>query len=311
MMDLATTEGTLSLLGDPTRIRLLALLAETELTVAELCAVTSLAQSRVSTHLGKLREGGIVHDRRAGASTFYRSSDGSMPEEARALWDVLRGRVDDPLIEADRARCKEVLRARDGRGWPDTIAGQMERHYSPGRTWESLARGFLGLVSLGDVLDVGAGDGTVAELLAPRASSIACLERSEKLVAAATARLRGFAHVRVIAADMHAVPFEAGSFDQVIMLNVLQYSGDPAAALREAARVLRPRGALVATTLAPHRHRDVTEAYGHVNAGTSETALRKLLEAASLAVDFCDVTSRERRKPHFRVVTAFAHRPEK
>jgi ArsR family transcriptional regulator len=310
-MDLAATEGTLSLLGDPTRVRLLSLLAETELTVAELCAVTGLAQSRVSTHLGRLRDGGVVCDRRAGSSTFYRLNAGAMPLEARAVWDVLRARVDDPLLEADRARGAEVVRARDGAGWPDAIAGQMERHYSPGRTWESLARAFLGLVSLGDVLDVGAGDGTVAELLAPRAKSITCIDRSEKLVAAASARLGSLKGARAVHGDMHELPFERASFDQVLMLNVLQYTKDHEGALAEAARVLRPGGVLVVTTLAHHRHHEITDAYGHVSRGLTAAALERALEAAGLDVDFCDVTSRERRKPHFRVMTAFARKPER
>lgn len=310
-MDLAATEGTLALLADPSRMRLLALLAETELTVAELCAVTGLAQSRVSTHLGRLRDAAIVCDRRAGSSTFYRLNAGAMPPEARAVWDVLHTRIEDPLLEADRARSGEVVRARDGAGWPDTIAGQMERHYSPGRTWESLARAFLGLVSLGDVLDVGAGDGTVAELLAPRARTITCLERSEKLVAAAAKRLAAVPGARVVRGDMHTLPFERAAFDQALLLNVLQYTKQHGKALAEAARVLRPGGALVVTTLAAHDHGDVTEAYGHVSRGVSPAALRRALEGAGLAVDACEITSRERKKPHFSVVTAFARRKAK
>src|SRR5256885_1019118 len=173
----------LRLFGDPTRVRLAALLERDELTVAEITRVTDLPQSRVSTHLGKLREAGVLRDRRDGSSTYYSMNDGAMPLEVRRLWEVVATGLDEPLLGADRERCAELVR---GRGdWPDTVAGQMERHYSPGRTWEATSRALLGLVRLGDVLDAGSGDGALAALLAPRARSITCLDRSDKVLAAA------------------------------------------------------------------------------------------------------------------------------
>ncbi len=301
---LAETTAILQLFGDPTRVRLTALLAERELTVAELTAITQLGQSRVSTHLGRLREAGVLRDRRAGASTFYRLSD-AVPDPARRLWELVRGQVSDQVLEGDRARAEAVLRRREG-GWPDAIAGQMERHYSPGRTWESLARGFLGLVRAGDVLDVGAGDGTVAQLLGPRCRTITLLDRSDKVLAAARARLGGRDNVAFRRGDMHELPFADASFDHVLALNVLQYAHAPARAVAEAARVLRPGGGLTMVTLARHGHGAVTQGYGHVNEGFEPEELAGLARAAGLEVQSSEVTSRERRAPHFRVVTAFA-----
>src|SRR4029079_12823562 len=129
-------------------------------------------------------------------------------------------------------------------GWPDRIAGEMERHYSPGRTWEALARGLIGLADLGDVLDAGAGDGATAQLLAPRARSITCVDVSEKLVDAARVRLAGHANARCEVADLHDLPFANASFDQVLLLNVLPSLKHPGAALAELARALRPGGRL-------------------------------------------------------------------
>jgi DNA-binding transcriptional ArsR family regulator len=179
MIALGAAVDVLQLIGEPSRVRLLALLDHQELTVAELVAVTQLAQSSVSTHLGKLREAGLVRDRRVGASTFYALNDGAMPPSARKVWDLVRGEVRDALLETDRERSDRVVRARErAAGWPDAVAGEMERHWSPGRTWESLARALVGLVRLGDVVDVGSGDGTVAQLLAPRARSWTCVDKS-------------------------------------------------------------------------------------------------------------------------------------
>jgi ArsR family transcriptional regulator len=306
MIALDHSAGLLSLLADPTRVRLLAILAEQELTVAELTAVTGLAQSRVSTHLAKLREAGLLRDRRAGASSFHRIN-GAMPVEAARLWAVVKEQLRDPLLLTDRRRTREVLAAREGR-WPDSIAGQMERHYSPGRTWESLARGLLPLVRLGDVLDVGCGDGTTAAMLAPRARSYTAIDVSPTLLAAARRRLEPGPEVTLLCGDMHALPFAGGRFDQVLMFHVLTCTEEPRRALSEAARVLRPGGELTVLTLREHGHLDVTAAYGHVLPGVVPQKLGKMMERAGFRVGRCAVESRERRRPFFEVVAATATR---
>src|SRR5262245_6279616 len=287
------------LLGDPTRVRLLALLAERELSVAELTQITELGQSRVSTHLGRLREAGVLRDRRDGASVRYAVREGGLPEEIERAWSVLAHDLADPVLEGDRRRCEALLRARNrGAEWADAVAGEMERHYSPGRTWEALARGFLGLVELGDVLDAGSGDGTVAQLLAGRARSVTCLDRSRRMVAAAQARLREQPNARVLVGDAAAIPTVDASFDHVLLYNVLACVPQPAQAVGELARVLRPGGRLVVVTLDAHDHLEVTAPYGHVHAGFKAAAVRRLLARTGLAVERCEVTSRERREPH-------------
>lgn len=306
---LQSSVGWLHLFGDPTRMRLMALLERQELSVAELTAITDLGQSRVSTHLGKLRDAGLLRDRRVGTSTYYRVTDGSMPDPAKTLWELLRGQLRDDTLESDRQRCEALVRARD-RGWPDAIAGQMERHYSPGRTWESLARALLGLLQLGDVLDVGCGDGTTAQLLANRARSYTGLDHSERMISAARGRLSEAEEtVTWVHGDMHELPFEGASFDQVLMLHVLTYAEAPSRACEEASRVLRGGGVLAVATLAEHGHEDTAATYGHRNDGFQPATLRRLLERSGLHVTTCGVTSRERRPPHFEVVTAFARKP--
>src|SRR5690606_3969681 len=163
MPPLQNTLDVLHLLGDETRVRLLALLEREELTVAELTGVLELSQSRVSTHLGRLKEAGLLRDRKAGVSSFYTIKE--LPEPAASFWKLLSGGVDDAVLERDRLRLAELKRARsDAARWPDTVAGEMERHYSPGRTWETTARGLVGFLRLGDVLDIGSGDGAIGQL---------------------------------------------------------------------------------------------------------------------------------------------------
>lgn len=301
----------LSLFADPTRVRLVSLLARHELSVADLTAITELAQSRVSTHLGKLREAGVLRDRRVGASTYYALNDAAMPEAARKVWSLLEGHLRDKVLEADRVRCEALLRARERASeWPDAVAGEMERHYSPGRTWEAMARGLLGLMRLGDVLDAGSGDGTIAQLLAPRARSITLLDRSERMIEAARTRLKGNSNARFHVGDVHAMPFDDERFDQVLLFNVLTCCEQPSRALGEAARVLRPGGDLAIVTLDAHQHPEITAAYRHIHPGFSPGALRKLLRGARLEVEHCAVTSRERRQPYFQVITAFARKKD-
>lgn len=307
MLALPDSASLLGLLADPTRVRLLALLAAEELSVAELTNVTGLAQSRVSTHLAKLRDAGLVSVRRDGASTYHRQH-AAMPPEARALWALVEAQLDDAALELDRARLEELVRARE-RAWPDAVAGRMERHYSPGRTWEATARGFLGLTRLGDVLDAGSGDGTLAAMIAPRARSVTCLDRSETVLDAARRRLAAHANVRFAQGDLLELPFEDARFDHAMLFNVLTYARDPERAIAEAARVLRPGGHLAVVTLAAHEHADVAASYGHLVPGFAPDALAALLAQTGLTVEQCGVTSRERRQPYFEVISAFATKP--
>ena len=307
MSALQTTAEMMRLLSDPTRLRLLAVLAHEELTVAELTGVTQLGQSRVSTHLGKLREAGLVRDRRVGTSSFYALNEGGMPEPAQYLWQAAIRTARDAVFEQDRARAEEIVAARDeGVSWADAVAGRMERHYSPGRTWEATARGLLGLCRLGDVLDVASGDGALAELVASRAESVTCLDQSPKVVAAARERLKRLPHVRYMRGDMQALPFDDAAFDAVMLMNCLTYATDPKRVVAEAARVLRPSGLVTGVTLRRHDHRRVVATYNHVNDGFEPDELAALLDGAGLVVDRCAVTSREQRPPHFEIITFHA-----
>ena len=308
-MDLATASSVLRLLADPTRVRLLALLEREELTVAELAAVLHLAQPRVSTHLAKLKEAGLVRDRRAGVSAYYRANNEG-GEAEHDLLSSLRASIDDALLHEDAARLPGVLanRAR-AEGWADTVAGDMERHYSPGRTWETLARSLLQLLETGDVLDIASGDGITAELLAPHAHSIVCVDSSERVVNAATKRLKAFTNVRVMQGDMHALELGEQRFDLVLMLHALTYAEHPAKAVAEAARVLRPGGRLLAVTLGQHDHRAVVEPFDHRNLGFSEAQLDGYARHAGLVVSSCNRLSRERKAPHFEVISLLARKP--
>ena len=309
MLDLAATSALLRLLSDPTRVRLLALLEREELTVAELSAVLRLAQPRVSTHLAKLKEAGLVRDRRSGVSSYYRYNSEIDPEE-NALLLALKESVDDALLRDDESRLPSVLakRAR-AEGWADTVAGDMERHYSPGRTWEALARGMTQLVETGDVLDIASGDGVLAELLAPRAHSIVCVDASERVVAAARVAAQDIRQCRG-ARRRHARPrfpgeeLRPGFADARPHLQREARHGDRRSRARAAPR--RPSARRHAgPSCAPFRGRAVRSSQSRLQTrGTARVCAR----AAKLDVVACERLTRERRPPHFEVLSLLARK---
>lgn len=299
-------EGTqlFRLLSDPTRLRLLHLLAEERLSVAELTQVLGLAQGRVSSHLARLREAGLVKDQREGSSVYYQLADDAAGENS--LHRQLASHLDDAELQSDAERARQIVSARDSSAWADSVAGRMERHYSPGRTWEATARALCELLTLKAVLDIGSGDGVLAELLAPHAHSVTCIDYSETVVAAARSRLSAFANVEIHQGDMHALPLADAGFDTAFLMHVLTYTSQANEALAEARRVLKPGGQLVVVTLAAHEHHATVESFDHCNNGYSPSQLKALLLQAGFNVERCGITSREARPPYFEVVTAIA-----
>jgi ArsR family transcriptional regulator len=297
---------TLNLLGDESRLRLCALLRDRELCVTDLVRVTGISQSRVSTHLGRLREAGFVRDRRQGQQSFYGLSLDALPATARAVLDQA-ARSSDPTLEGDQRRLQELEAER--RGAASEFADDIERFYSPGRTWQSLSVGLAALLDLGDVLDVGSGDGAAASSLAPYCRSLTCIDTNARMIEVAGERLQRLGHVKAQVADVHALPFADASFDAVLMFHTLTYAEKPGQALAQCARVLRPGGRLVLLCLDEHRQHEITAPYGERHPGFSPAKVRELLTRAGLAVRTSEVACRESRKPHLQVVLAIASKP--
>jgi len=309
-MDLQLTSNHCRLLADTTRLRLLLLLEQEEMSVAELSGITQLAQPRVSTHLAKLKESEMVLDRREGVFVYYRICSPIADSSLNSLWQLLRSNTNDPLIQQDLSRIPEVLQKRAGGStWADSVAGDMERHYSPGRTWEATARGLVHLLEPGDVLDGASGDGVLAELLASRAKSITCLDISERVVEAGRRRLEAFDHVKFERGDMHSLPVDDASFDTVLLMHALTYTAHPRTVISEASRVLKPGGKLLAVTLLKHQHEKAVEPYNHVNLGFTTKQLEKICMDAGLRVLSCNISAIEKRRPNFSVLSLSASKP--
>ena len=296
-------------LSDESRIRLVLLLEQQELTVAELSEVTQLAQPRVSTHLSQLRKLDLVICRKQGVSAFYRLNHETFSKNYANFIDMLKSHYEQhPLMIEDKQRLQQVLAQQaKSNNWFDSVAGDMERHYSPGRTWEATTRSLSCLLNLGHVLDIGSGDGVLAELLAERSTSYTCVDSSEKLIQAAQKRLKDKNNITYIVGDMHQLDVET-QYDCILMLHVLTYAKDPKLAIQQAFQACRSGGKLLISTLHQHQHQEAIDVYGHLNFGFTTEALADYCRLAGFDNIRADVTSQEQRKPYFKIITLEAHK---
>lgn len=288
-------------LGEPTRLRLLALLeGESELSVAEITEITGLAQPRISTHLQKLRETGLVEVRRAGGQAFYRSGrlDGAAAEVLRA---TLAGSAGPQRVADAKAKLR-VLAAR--------IDGQERgaQRYFPGRSWEGLARGLVSLLRPGRVIDIGCGEGAVGALLAEQAEEVRGVDHDGRLIGLAQARIGRPTNQHFEVGDAHALAHADCSFDLALLLNVLPWSPQPGVMLREAHRVLRPGGRVLVSSLLRHSWAETAAGFGHQNQGQGPEELSQLMKEAGFQRVVLQAPVREARPPHFEVLLATGER---
>ena len=277
-------------IAEPTRLRILALAARGPFCVSEFTEILGQSQPRLSRHLRLLNEAGLLERLREGANAWYglpaEGSAGAML--ARAVLAHLP--ADDTGLAGDARQAARVLaeRAREATESFRRAGAEWDEMRALGLPAEAVEQALLGLLpreGLGRLLDIGTGTGRLLELLAPRMAGGLGVDASRAMLALARARLAraGLAQCAVRLADMYRLPLADGSFDTVVLQMVLHHAETPAAALAEAARVLRPGGRLAVIDLAPHDNADCLQRLAHRWPGFSDAAMRHLLEAAGLA----------------------------
>jgi ubiquinone/menaquinone biosynthesis C-methylase UbiE/DNA-binding transcriptional ArsR family regulator len=274
--------------GEETRLRILALLFEAELTVSDLTEILRQSQPRISRHLKLLAEAGLVARFREGAWAFFRLADqGQAAHAVRALIARLDER--DPVIARDRERLGAVraARAATAQAYFKAHAAQWDRIRSLHVADEAVEAEIV--AALGDrefrsLLDLGTGTGRMLELLGPGLERGLGIDFSLDMLAVARAHLdrAGLKHCSVRQGDIYDLPLPRDSFDVVIIHQVLHFLDDGARAIREAARVLRPQGRLLVVDFAPHDLEFLREEHAHLRLGFAPETVTQWMEQAGL-----------------------------
>ena len=276
--------------GEGTRLRILALLSDAELTVSDLTEILRQSQPRISRHLRLLAEAGLIERFREGTWAFFRLAEqGGGAEVARRL--VARLDPADPIIARDRERLASVraARAAAAQAYFRRHAAEWDRirklHVAD-EAVEQAIRAALGDRPIRALLDLGTGTGRMLELFGPQIERGLGLDLSLEMLAIARARLERakLRHCSVRQGDIYDLALPRDSFDAVIIHQVLHFLDDGARAIREAARVLRPGGRLLVVDFAPHQLEFLREQYAHRRLGFPAETVSQWLAAAQLDV---------------------------
>jgi ubiquinone/menaquinone biosynthesis C-methylase UbiE/predicted transcriptional regulator len=306
---MASTINLLRLLADPTRLRLLLLLEEAELTVAELQEILGMGQSRISTHLAQLKRAGIVTDRRAGKHAYYGAKPAQRNGAHARVNEIVRTLAHElPETSRDKTALKLILRKRQdkAREYFDELAGKFGRSYVPGRSWQALAHTLITLLPPLTVADLGAGEGTLAQLLAKNARKVIAVDNSPKMVefGSELARKHGYKNLEYRLGDLENPPITKESVDLAFFSQALHHAIRPERALASAHRMLKKGGRVIILDLLSHQFEKARDLYADHWLGFSEIELHELLENAGFRQVDVRVVAREKESPHFQTVFA-------
>ena len=220
-----------------------------------------------------------------------------------------------PEIDSDRAALAHLLRKRHDRtrAYFDELAGRFGKDYVPGRSWKALAEALLKILNYRVVADLGAGEGTLSQLLAQRAEKVIAIDSSPKMVEFGTelAKRHGLQNLEYRMGEIEAVPIDDGTIDLAILSQALHHADSPLVAVREAMRILRPGGRLVVLDLLQHQFEQARELYADRWLGFAEAELAGMLERTGFAAIQTLVASREECPPHFQTLLAVAEKPHR
>ncbi|MDX1981837.1 MAG: metalloregulator ArsR/SmtB family transcription factor [Bryobacteraceae bacterium] len=300
----------LKLLADPLRLRILLILQQEELSVAELQDILSMGQSRISTHLAQLKNAELLEDRRSGKHILYRLKADIVPAILELVAESAR---ELPEAEQDRRALELALRQRADktRAYFDELAGRFGRQYVPGRSWKGLAETLLMLMPPLVVADLGAGEGTFSQLLARRAQKVIAIDNSEKMVqfGSELARRNELTNIEYRVGDIESPPIADSSVDLAFFSQALHHAAHPQRAVDQAMRILKPGGRIVILDLKRHSFEEARELYADLWLGFSEVELDGFLRSAGFVLIEVTPVHREEESPHFETLLAMGEKP--
>ena len=274
----------LASLADTTRSRLLLLLDRHELTVSELCGIMQLPQSTVSRHLKALADSGWVSARADGTSHLYTMTREELDPAARRLWLLVRDQVGPtPAAVQDQRRLQAALadRRTKSQEFFSSSAGQWDRLRDE-LYGERFHLGALAALAQDDWVlgDLGCGTGETSATLAPFVRRVIAVDASAAMLQAARKRLQAFDNVELRRGELEGLPIDDAMLDAATMMLVLHYVSEPARALAEVWRVLKPGGRLILVDMLPHDRDSYRQQMGHVWLGFGEDQISGLIEEA-------------------------------
>jgi DNA-binding transcriptional ArsR family regulator len=277
----------LQTLADATRVRLMRLLDQQELSVSELCSILQMPQSTVSRHLKVLVDEHWIESRRDGTNHLYRIEREPWSEPRVSLWQWVRQQADTPTAELDQQRLASVLASRSRSEAFFTSAAEQ---------WDKLRVELFGsqldAVTLAATLpanavvgELGCGSAPLCQLVAPFVAAAYAIDNSAAMLAAARAPLSQYSNVHLRSGSLTELPLEDAQLDAAWLVLVLAYLPDPIAVLREAARVLKPDRPLVIVDLLPHERAGYRVEMGHLRLGVSREEMADWLKQAGLQLN--------------------------
>lgn len=277
--------------ADPTRLRILAVLESGELTVSELVAILGQSQPRISRHLKILVDAKLLARFREGSWVFHRlNSEGGSLSPARQIVAMIP--KDDPLRAQDTGRLKEieVSRVRAAEAYFAKYAPEWDRLRQLDVDEEAVAnavREMVPLVKTQRLLDLGTGTGRMLQVLGPDVGEALGVDSSHEMLAVARTNLKrwGLKNCQLRQADILSLPLAYGTFDAVVLHQVLHFLERPWVALAEAQRMLSPGGRLLVVDLAPHDKEELREQHAHRRLGFTDEEVREWLADQGLTCE--------------------------
>lgn len=277
----------LQTLADSTRVRLLCLLANQELSVSELCLIVQLPQSTVSRHLKVLSADGWITNRKDGTNHMYRVDSEAWSDAKSSLWLWVRSQSDSPTTVQDEQRLKQVLAQRSR---SEAFFSSTAEHWDRLRVelfGQKLDAFVLAATLPADAVvgELGCGSAPLCQLIAPFVKEAIAVDSSTAMLSAAKDRIQDCGNVRVVNASLDDLSLEDELLNAAWLILVLPYLDDPVAALTEAARVLKPDAPLVIVDLLPHERYMYRQEMGHVRLGVARDELVHWLGEAGMRLD--------------------------